>query len=125
LLDDRSDVSSLRQEHPKLAECYQFLVAEVNTPFSSTEDITTANAKVMRRRKATPELEACLRDIRAIPGYKRFLLGQTIAEMQEDMSEDYVAIVNISQIRSDAVVMTRNSLQAISLPELRVNDARR
>jgi tetratricopeptide (TPR) repeat protein len=125
LLDDRSDVSGLYQEHSKLAEHYQSLIAEVNAPFGSTENKITTNAMVMRRRKATTELEACLRDIRATLGHEKFLLGQTVAEMQEDMSEGYVAIVNISQIRSDAVVMTRNSLQAISLPELRVNDARR
>jgi tetratricopeptide (TPR) repeat protein len=125
LLDDRSDVSGLCQEHPKLAECYQSLIAEVNTPFGNTKDNITVSAKVMRRREATTELEACVIDIRAIPGYERFLLGQTVAEMQEGMSEGCVAIVNISQISSDAVVMTRDSLQAIALTELSVKDARR
>jgi len=125
LLDDRSDFSGLCQEHPKLAEHYQSLVAEVNTSFGSTEDKIIASAKVMRRREAVTQLEASLRDIRAIPGYERFLLGQTVAEMQEGMNEGYVAIVNISQIKSDAVVMTRDSLKAIPLSGLSVNDARR
>jgi tetratricopeptide (TPR) repeat protein len=125
LLDDRSDVSGLCQEHPKLAEHYQSLVAEVNTPYGSTEDKIIANAKVMRRREATTELEACLRDIRAIPGHERYLLGQTVAEMQEGMSEGYVAIVNISQIRSDAIVMTQDTLQAIPLSGLNMEEARR
>ena len=125
LLDDRSDVSGLCQAHPKLAECYQSLVTEVNTPFSSTEDKITSTAKVMRRREAVTQLEACLRDIRAIPGHERFLLGQTVAEMQEGMSEGFVAIVNISQIGSDAIVMTQDTLQAIPLSDLNMEDATR
>ena len=125
LLDDRSDVSGLCQEYPKLGEHYQSLVAEVNTPFGSTEDINTVNTQVMRRRKAVTELEACLRDIRSIPGHERFLLGQTVAQMQEDMCDGCVVLVNISTIRNDAVVMTRDSLQAIHLSDLDKDDARR
>jgi tetratricopeptide (TPR) repeat protein len=124
LLDDRSDVSGLCQEHPKLAECYQSLVAEVNTPFGGGNDDPTVNAKLVRRPEAATELEACIRDIRAIPGYERFLLGQTVAEMQEYVSEGYVVVVNISTIRSDAVVIAHGYLQAISLPGLSVTDAR-
>jgi tetratricopeptide (TPR) repeat protein len=123
LLDDRSDVTGLCQEHPKLAEQYQSLVVEVNTPFSSIEDKTTSNAKVVRRREAVTQLEACLTDIRAISGHERFLRGQTVAEMQEGMSEGYVAIVNISQIRSDAIVMTQDTLQAIPLSGLNMEEA--
>jgi CHAT domain-containing protein len=125
LLDDRSDVSGLYEEHPKLAEHYQSLVAEVNTPFGSIEDRITSNAKVIRRRKAVRQLDTCLRDIRAIPGHERFLLGQTVAEMQEGMGEGHVAIVNISQIRSDAIVMTQQTLQAIPLSGLNMEEARR
>jgi tetratricopeptide (TPR) repeat protein len=124
LLDDRSDISGLCQEHPKLAERYQSLVAEVNTPFGRAKDDPTANAKLVRRPEAATELEACIGDIRAISDYKRFLLGQTVAEMQEYVSEGYVVIVNISTIRSDAVVMTHDYLQAISFPGLSVTDAR-
>jgi hypothetical protein len=49
LLDDRSDVSSLCREYPKLAEQYQSLIAEVITPCGGTRDDATTNAKMMRR----------------------------------------------------------------------------
>jgi hypothetical protein len=79
----------------------------------------------MRRREAVKQLEACLGDIRAIPSHERFLLGQTVAEMQEGISEGYVAIMNISQIRSDAIVITQDTLQALYLPNLAADNARR
>jgi hypothetical protein len=125
LLDDRSDISGLCQEHPELAEHYQSLVAEVNTPFGSTNDKTIANAKVIRRRVAVTQLEECLRDIRAISGHERFLLGQTVAQMQEDICEGCIVMVNVSTIRSDAVVMSQDILKALSLPDMNVEDVSR
>lgn len=70
----------------------------------------------MRRREAATELEALIQDIRAITSHDRFLLGQTVAQMQEEICEGCIVIVNVSTIRSDALVMTQDTLQAISLP---------
>ena len=125
MLDDRNDISGLSQKISKLAQHYQSLIAEVNSPLNIVGYDASRNTKATRRREATRELEACLEDIRAIPGHERFLLGQTVGEMQEGMSESYVVIVNISTIGSYAIVITQNSLQAISVPELSVVDARR
>jgi len=125
LLDDRSDLSELCRQHPKLAQRYQSLVAEVNTPFGTAEDDSATTARVMRRREAATELEDCLRDIRATTDHDRFLLGQTVAQMQEDTCEGCIVMVNVSTIRSDAIVMTQDTLQAISLSDLNIEDARR
>lgn len=115
LLDDRSDISRLCQSNPQLAQRYTSLVTEVNLPFYSTERDAITSAKLSRRREAVMELESCLKDIRATPGGERFLLGQTVVEMQNDIGEGCIVIVNVSTIRSDAIVMTRHTLQAIPL----------
>jgi tetratricopeptide (TPR) repeat protein len=125
LLDDRSDVSELAQKHPGLAQRYQSLVAEVNTPFDDSEDKSTTTARVVRRREAVTELEICLREIRATPNHDRFLLGQTVAHMQESIREGCIVMVNVSTIGSHAVVMTQDTLQVISIPGLNVKDAMR
>ena len=125
LLDDRSDIPEISREHPNLAQRYQSLVAEVNTPFGTAKDSSTTIAKAMRRREAANELETCLQKIRATPGHERFLLGKTVAQMQGDMCEGHIVIVNVSTIRSDALVMTQGTLQAIPLADLNVKDARR
>ncbi|KAM0710540.1 hypothetical protein Q7P35_002211 [Cladosporium inversicolor] len=124
-LDDRSDISILSQKHPKLAQHYRSLVTEINSSFHGGKDDASMNMKLFRRHEATKELEGCLRVIRALPGHGRFLLGQTVTEMQKGMSEGYVVIVNISTIGSDAIVMAQDSLQAIPLPGLIVTDVKR
>jgi tetratricopeptide (TPR) repeat protein len=125
LLDDRSDITTLCQEHPELAQRYQSLLAEINAPFGNAKDDRTSYAKVMRRREAVTELDICLREIRASTGYERFLLGQTIAQMQKNICDGFVVIVNVSTIRSDAVVVGHNSSQLVPLPELSAADAMR
>jgi tetratricopeptide (TPR) repeat protein len=125
LLDDRSDVSGLFREHPKLAQRYQSLVEKINEPLVDSGDNSTMTSKVVRRREVATELEICLQDIRATPSHDRFLLGQTVAQMQEDMCEGCIVMVNVSTIGSHAIVMTQGTLQVISLSGLNVEDARR
>jgi hypothetical protein len=45
--------------------------------------------------------------------------------MQEDMGDGCIVFVNVSSIRSDAIVMTQGILQGVHLPDLRVEDAKR
>lgn len=57
LLNDRSDISNLRQEHPMLGKRYQSLLAEINLPLENTEDVATKDQKVTRCREAVTELK--------------------------------------------------------------------
>lgn len=75
LLDDCSDLSSLRQDHPQLADRYQSLVDEVNAPTRpNTPGVVEAFIR-KRRQEATAELDTCLKEIRCVPGHERFMLG--------------------------------------------------
>ncbi|GKU10360.1 unnamed protein product [Fusarium langsethiae] len=123
LLDDRSDLSSLRQDHSQLANRYQSLVDEVNTP---TRQTTAGAVEALRKRRqeAAAELDMCLTEIRCIPGHERFMLGQTVAEMQECITEGSIVVVNITDFRSDAIIISSNSLRTIPLPELSASKAR-
>ncbi|KAJ9419719.1 CHAT domain-containing protein [Fusarium oxysporum] len=124
LLDNRSDLSSLRQDHSQLANQYQSLVDEVNAP---TRQITTGVAAALlrkRRQEAAAELDTCLKEIRCVPGYERFMLGQTVAEMQECITEGSIVVINITDFRSDAIIVSNNSLRTIVLPELSASKAR-
>ncbi|KAF5227665.1 hypothetical protein FAUST_11634 [Fusarium austroamericanum] len=124
LLDDRNDLSSLRQDHSQLANRYQSLVDEVNTP---TRQTTTGAVEALlrkRRQEAAAELDMCLTEIRCIPGHERFILGQTVAEMQECITEGTVVVINITDFRSDAIIISSNSLRTIILPELSASKAR-
>lgn len=125
LLDDRSDTSGLSPQYPEIAQRYQSLIAKFNTSLRTAEDDCITTAEVTKRREALADLEACLQEIRAIPGYDRFLLGQTVAQMQEEIHEGYIVIVNVSTSRSDAIVMTSDSLQTIPLSNMTLGDVER
>jgi tetratricopeptide (TPR) repeat protein len=124
LLDDRSDLSSLREDHSQLANRYQSLVDEMNAPtLQATPGVVEALLR-KRRQEAAVELDMCLKEIRCVPGHERFMLGQTVAEMQECITEGSIVVINITDFRSDAIIISSNSLRTIILPELSTFDAR-
>lgn len=131
LLNDRDDMSSLFQNYPTLAERYHNLVYEINSSFQRRDESMHNHLWSMdhhqsakRQREAATELDVCLGDIRAIPEYGRFLLGQTTTEMQNCAGDGYIVAVNITDFRSDAIVVSNRSVEAIPLPTLSAVETR-
>ncbi|KAF5615633.1 hypothetical protein F25303_13750, partial [Fusarium sp. NRRL 25303] len=124
MLDDRSDLSSLCQDHSHLANRYQSLVDEVNVPIRETTPDVVESLLRKRRQEAAAELDMCLKEIRCVPGHERFMLGKTIAEMQECITEGSIVVTNITDFRSDAIIVSSNSLRTIALPDLSASKAR-
>ncbi|RBA11796.1 hypothetical protein FPRO05_14233 [Fusarium proliferatum] len=124
MLDDRSDVFSLRQDHPHLVNRYQSLVDEVNVPIRQTTPDVVESLLRKRRQEAAAELDVCLKKIRCVPGHERFMLGQTVSEVQECITEGSIVVINITNFRSDALIISRSSLRIIELPDLSASEAR-
>ena len=124
LLDRRTDLSDLIADHPTLARQYERLVNEVNTPLRQTTHDAAEVQATKRRREAAAELDACIRTIRGIPDHRRFLLGQTVAEMQECAGEGTIVVVNITEFRSDAILVSRNTVKTVPLSQLSASDTR-
>jgi len=122
LMDDRSDQSILRQSYPELAAEYERLRTEVNAPAHKTEypDLTAPPRHTTSR--SVRELDGCIRRIRDIPSHHRFLLGPSHAELQAQASEGPIVVVNINDVRSDAIIMTTLGVESISLAELKLTD---
>ncbi|KJZ74126.1 hypothetical protein HIM_06575 [Hirsutella minnesotensis 3608] len=124
IIDNRSDVSDLARHHPKIAGRYQQLLHDANTPLRGLEPGPMRNQLVNQRRAAVAELDACIRDIRTMPGHQRFLLGQTIAEMQECAAAGCIVVVNVTDTRSDAILVSRRVVKAMKLTALSASDLR-
>ncbi|KAJ4240578.1 hypothetical protein NW760_000861 [Fusarium oxysporum] len=124
LLDDCSDISSLRQHYPQLANRYQNLMDEVNAPIYQTTPGVAEALSRKRRQEAAAELDTCLMRIRCVPGYERFLLRKTVAEMQKCITEGTIIAINITDYRSDAIIISSNSLRTIVLPKLSASRAK-
>ncbi|KAN0071329.1 hypothetical protein V8E54_010760 [Elaphomyces granulatus] len=94
LLDRHTDLSDLLADHSTLARQYERLVNK------TTHDAAEVQA-TKRRREAVARLDACIRTIRGIPDHRRFLLGQTATEMQDE-----------------AILISRNTVKSQDSPAL-------
>ncbi|KAH7111457.1 CHAT domain-containing protein, partial [Dactylonectria estremocensis] len=99
-------------------------VDEVNTPIRQRAPDVAESLIRKRRQEAAVKLDTCLKEIRRVPGYERFMLGQTVAEMQEYVTEGSIIVINVTDLRSDAILISNNKLTTITLPDLSASDAR-
>jgi tetratricopeptide (TPR) repeat protein len=124
LMDRRSDVLDLAAQYPDNSCRYRSLVNEVNAPLYFTEHDALEREALNRRREALDELNACIKEIRGHKGHERFLLGQTVADMQKCAAEGSIIVVNINEFRSDAIIVTRGAIMTVPLPKLSASVAK-
>ncbi len=124
LIDSRSDVSSLAQLRPEIARRYETLRNEVSRPFHHGKLDAAERQMLGRRRRAAVELNQCIEEIRSIPGHERFLLGQTVTQMQECAVDGTIIVINLAEFRSDAIIVSVSTIRTLNLPELSVLGAK-
>ena len=123
MIDNWSDLSSLMKAHPELAIKFKTLRNTVNarSGYSSTESDRLLTAQ--RRRAAAAELELCIQSIQGVPGQELFMAAQSIEAMQACAVGGNAVVVNVSQLRSDAIVVSSTGIRTISLSSLSAADA--
>ncbi|KAI9785802.1 MAG: hypothetical protein M1816_008250 [Peltula sp. TS41687] len=113
LMDDRSDISNLQEHYPELASTYDSLRDEVNRPPGDLEDGSKRTDVLKRHRAAVEELDFCIQAIRRLPGFDRFLFGQTTAEMQACAVGGSIVLVNVTEMRSDALINSSTEIRTL------------
>jgi len=124
LIDDRSDTSELKKTYPQHCALYENLRLEVNTPINNIADQLLREMTLKRRANAIEELNKCLKEIRQLPEFGQFQKGLTTKQMQQASAEGSIVVVNITDIRSDAVIVSTDGFKAIPLPDLDASQAR-
>ena len=117
LIDGRNDLADLQNDYPHLANEYDALRYKAYTDIEAEEPVIREQM-VKERRDASSRLEDCLRRIRQESGYERFLLEATVEELKAGAKEGPIVIVNATDIRCDAIIVSTADVQAIALPEL-------
>jgi hypothetical protein len=117
LIDDRSDTSKLKEAHPAWFARYETLRLEVNAPVSRLSAQTTDRREPIsvRRPKALEELNKCIQEISCLPGFASFQQPLTEQQMKDASKKGNIIIVNITDIRSDAIVVTSSGIRLIPL----------
>lgn len=116
LMDIRSNLAKLQNDHPGLANEYNSLRFKAYTDIEERGPVIREKL-LQERREAATCLENCLHRIRLESGYERFLLEPTMDELQQSASEGPIVIVNATDIGCDAIIVTTSKVQAIALPE--------
>jgi hypothetical protein len=101
-----------------LAQRYKALKIQASMPIDSREAVDRERL-LKERREAVNAIEACIDEIRrTVPGQKRFLLGPTIEEIKMHAVEGPIVIVNVTDIASDAIIVSHSQVKSLPLPGL-------
>ncbi|MFE7901043.1 CHAT domain-containing protein [Streptomyces sp. NPDC057424] len=124
-LETRSDLSELRAEHPLLAERYVELRELLDSPAPAFPPVMMTDLGTGSEGLATPdrtplarEFTALTAHIRAQPGFQRFGLPPSSDELLHTARTDSVVVINLSFQRCDALLLTRDGITHVELPDL-------
>ncbi|KAH0539149.1 hypothetical protein FGG08_004321 [Glutinoglossum americanum] len=124
LMNDQSDTSELKVAYPQLCARYESLRLEVNKPAENISDDHTRRTASMSRIEAIAKLEKCVRDIQQLPGFGQFHKGLTAKQMQSCSTEGSIVVVNVTDLRSDAIIITADVFKVLPLASLSVHQAK-
>ncbi|KAH0556259.1 hypothetical protein GP486_005813 [Trichoglossum hirsutum] len=123
LMDYRGDTSQLKAAYPQLCMQYESLRLEVNKPAENITDNHMRRTASTSRAEAITKLEMCVRDIQQLPGFGQFHKGLTTKQMQDCSAEGSIVIVNVTNLRSDAIIITTDEFKFLPLPDLSAHQA--
>ncbi|MGW1787055.1 CHAT domain-containing protein [Streptomyces sp. NPDC002143] len=69
------------------------------------------------------EWDELIEEVRRLPGFENFLRRPRLRELQSALPGP-VVLVNVSTLRCDALIVTRDSVRVVPLPDLTAEDAR-
>ncbi|KAH6999270.1 CHAT domain-containing protein [Ilyonectria destructans] len=116
LIDREDDLAKLKSRDLALAQEYENLRQRAFQTVPTTRNESWEGI-LRERRAANSDLKAMEDRIRReIPDFEQFQKPPSITELQKCASEGPIVIVNITDIRSDALLVTQDTLDSIPLP---------
>ncbi|MEV4509213.1 CHAT domain-containing protein [Dactylosporangium sp. NPDC049525] len=117
-LQTRADVDELEARHPDLFEQFEQLRLVLNDPAGDGHGVLTpaaADRQAAARRAAAQAWTALLERIRQLPGLTRFGLPPTTAQMRDAAGDGVIVAINITEIGSAALTLTRDRIDVVHL----------
>jgi CHAT domain-containing protein/tetratricopeptide (TPR) repeat protein len=134
-LDTRSDLTQLSAAHPDLAARFSDLAAELDrlgdggavlqAPGDQGRPATGEQPGISRaptrdelRAELARSLSDCVEQIRAQAGFDRFLDAPSVQTLRGSTEGGPVVLLNVTQLRADAIVMRDGAESVVRLPGL-------
>ncbi|MFI0718268.1 CHAT domain-containing protein [Streptomyces sp. NPDC021224] len=123
-LHSRPDLDTLRERAPRLAARFERVAGELRSLdllVTGTPGRGATSAQVTQRRVDLGKewRELCLQ-LRQVPGFESFLLPPPLSDVREVIRDGAVVMVNVSQWRCDALLVTGEGVDVVALPELSI-----
>jgi CHAT domain-containing protein len=121
---ERSEISALEKHHSEMARSFIDLRSRLDTPFSWTSLAMTERPSISeeteghQRQEAGLQLARLLETIRLQPGFERFLLSVSEADMLKAAVCGPIVVLNVSSQRCDALIITQSGIRLLVLPHL-------
>jgi tetratricopeptide (TPR) repeat protein/CHAT domain-containing protein len=131
LLEMRTDISALKEQHPRLAEDFESLRDQLDSPsretapLGSSSDTASQKLQATRRHEADKKFNQLIAEIRALPGFSNFLSPPNTDELMAAADQGPIVIVNISPCRCDAFLIERHQIRLLELPDLRQGELKK
>ncbi|RPA99746.1 TPR-like protein, partial [Choiromyces venosus 120613-1] len=127
-IDSRSDLSDLKRDHRSQFDIFHRLRVEIDSPLDGVHPISTETLHrrreglISQRKEAVDKLEKTLIFIRSLPGYSGFLLPPSPDILREMSENGPIVVLNSTQYRSDAIIVTTSTITSLELPSLKLED---
>ena len=127
-------VDSTSGDHPNrtasaldesLVHEFESILDQINAPLLSHDNNVHLEQAQQRRRDSVTAFDSCIRKIRNIQGYERFLLGLTVDKMRACASEGPIIIVNVTDIGGHAIIVSSSGVKSLALSKLSSTDVRK
>ena len=119
-LQVRSDVRDLQESHPDLARQFYDLRDQLDSVSNSfmqlAEHVSTSDSDY--RRTLSNMFDKLLATVRKHDGFEQFLRAPSESELKALAVFGTIVVFNVSEIRSDAFIVTVDDIRLVSLPLL-------
>ncbi|KAI7781027.1 hypothetical protein LA080_015261 [Diaporthe eres] len=117
LIDGRDALSQLRHHYHSRAELYEKLRFQAFRHIDMQKS-AVRDRLLEERQDAVERLADCEKEIRRLRGFERFLLPPPLDELVECAEEGPIIVVNVTDIGSDAIIVSAQRLSTIPLSNL-------
>ena len=121
----RSDLSALSVANPELAQQFTSLRDQLDRPRRNVE--STENnffSDTAHRHALSKQFSNLVDNIRQLKDFERFLLGPTESELKGLAQRNPIILLNVSEIRSDAIIIDKQRISSLRLSSLKYPDLR-
>lgn len=124
LMNDRSDTFELKAVYSELYTRYESLRLEVNKPVKDITDDRTRKIAFTNRTEALAKLEECVQHIQLLHEFSYFHKGLIAKQMQSCSTTSSIVVVNITNLKSDVVIVIVNAFKVLPLFGLSAGQAK-